>query len=114
VQTVLTVLMGQLPLGMTPISPSGATTRDRAAVHSTSPSPERAVISVSITSRTPSTPESFSALHSRFFTPSVAFAVKDATRVSLPPTSNGGLTNGAAGFRQEIGADAIGLRPRSS
>ena len=34
----------------------------------------------------PSTPGSSSGLQSRLFTPSVAFAVKDATRLPLPPT----------------------------
>src|SRR5207248_9507339 len=37
----------------------------------------------------PSTPGSSSGLHSRLFTPSVAFAVKDATRLPLPPTPKG-------------------------
>ena len=37
----------------------------------------------------PSTPGSSSGLHSRLFTPSVAFAVKDATRLPLPPTPRG-------------------------
>ena len=37
----------------------------------------------------PSTPGSSSGLHSRLFTPSVAFAVKDATRLPLPPTLKG-------------------------
>jgi hypothetical protein len=36
---------------------------------------------------------------SRLFAPSVAFAVKDATRLSLPPTPNeAGSNNDAAGF----------------
>ncbi len=37
----------------------------------------------------PSTPGSSSGLQSRLFTPSVAFAVKDAARLSLPPTPTG-------------------------
>jgi len=36
---------------------------------------------------------------SRLFTPSMAFAVKDAARLSLPPTPNeAGSDNDAAGF----------------
>ena len=34
----------------------------------------------------PSTPRSSSGLQSRLFTPSVAFTVKDAARLSFPPT----------------------------
>jgi hypothetical protein len=37
----------------------------------------------------PSTPGSSLGLQSRLFTPSVAFAVKDAARLSLPPTPTG-------------------------
>src|ERR1019366_5981771 len=37
----------------------------------------------------PSTPRSSSGLQSRLFTPSMAFAVRDATRLSLPPTPKG-------------------------
>src|SRR5919108_771763 len=46
----------------------------------------------------PSTPGSSSGLHSRLSTPSVAFAVRDAARLSLPPAPKDGHTNGAAGF----------------
>src|SRR6266545_4903511 len=38
----------------------------------------------------PSTPGSSSGLQSRLLTPSMAFTVKDAARLSLPPTPKGG------------------------
>jgi hypothetical protein len=65
----------------------------------------------------PSTPGSSSGLHSRLLTPSMAFAVKPAARLSLDPYR--GSCNDAAGFayrygplsRSPKGALDAGLRP---
>ena len=66
----------------------------------------------------PSTPGSPSGLHSRLFTPSMAFAVSNAARLSLSPPE-GGKANDAAGFASRYGPFArspkrafdAGLRP---
>jgi hypothetical protein len=66
----------------------------------------------------PSTPGSPSGLHSRLFTPSMAFAVSNAARLSLSPPE-GGKANDAAGFASRYGPLArspkrafdAGLRP---
>src|SRR5690242_14127398 len=50
----------------------------------------------------PSTPRSPSGLHSRLFTPSMAFAVSNPARLSLAPPE-GGKANDAAGFATRYG-----------
>jgi hypothetical protein len=66
----------------------------------------------------PSTPGSPSGLHARLFTPSMAFTVSNAARLSLSPPG-GGKANDAAGFASRYGPFArspkrafdAGLRP---
>ena len=51
----------------------------------------------------PHTPGGSSGLHSRLFTPSMAFAVRDAARLLLSPTLTAGRPNDAAGFASRYG-----------